>query len=121
MELLYAMVNEVNTRGHLLPLLKGKTLVVKIDIKDNDPVFLILDNEHLQLNSSSEREVDTYLAGDAATMKSLLYGKVRLREAVNHDILHFEGTFSTSLFLESLFSLAMIEKEILQANQKEIL
>lgn len=113
MELCYAMVNEVNTRGHLLPLLKGKTLVVKIDVKDNDPVFLIVDNEHLQLNSSSEREADAYIAGDTATVESLLYGKMRLRKAVNSDILHFEGTFSTSLFLESLFSLAMMEKEIL--------
>lgn len=121
MELLETMVNEVNTRAHLQPLLKGKTLAVKFDIKDKDPVFLIIENEYLQLNSTSEREVDAYVAGDAAAVESLLNGNVRLREAINHDILHFEGTFRISLFLESLFSLALMEKEILQANQKEIL
>lgn len=121
MELLYAMVNEVNTRGHLQPLLKGKTVAVKIELTDKEPLFLMIDNEELQLTSTLEKDEDAYIAGDKEILESLLTGRLRLREAVKNNLLHFEGTFRLSLFLESLFSLAMLEQRILQENQTEIL
>lgn len=121
MELLYSMVNEVNTRGHFQPLLKGKTLTVKINITDKGPLFLIIDNEQLQLTGTSDREDDACIAGDEEVMASLLFGKMRLREAVKNNLLHFEGTFRISLFLESVFSLAMLDRKLLEENQTEIL
>jgi len=68
---------------------------------------LIIENGKLGMEEEADQEIDAYISGKEAIMKELLMGRIKLRAARKNGHLQLKSTIRNSLFLESLFFLAL--------------
>lgn len=118
--LLRRMVDEVNEREHLTPLLNGASMTVQF-VQERSSIFLVVENGKLTLKEKNDEKVDATIMSEPEVMKSLILGEIKLREAYKNNLLKLNSTFRTSLFLETLFKLSISKwEESLINNHVEI-
>ncbi|WP_077214603.1 hypothetical protein [Bacillus dakarensis] len=105
-KLMEMFVEEVNRRKHLSSLLKDVCITVEIK-SGQELLFLVVEDETLSIVNKVDKRINVKINGDQEVLSSLLLGEIKLREAKRRNLLLVESTFRTSLFLESLFKLAM--------------
>lgn len=106
LELLRIMVDEVNKRGHLTPLLNKTILSVQL-LADDEQVSLQIDNGMLQVSGLKKESVDVSIVGNKQAIEAILTGKRKLRKAIVAQEVQWRGSMRASLLLESLFHLAI--------------
>lgn len=106
LELLRVMVEEVNTRGHLTSLLKGNQLTVLLRSEEEEVILKIKDIQ-LFLSQDQEERVDVIISGTHSVLTELVSGKIKLRTASKNNEIELKSTMRASLFIESLFILAI--------------
>ncbi|MDF1510915.1 MULTISPECIES: alkyl sulfatase C-terminal domain-containing protein [Bacillaceae] len=106
LELLRIMVDEVNKRGHLTPLLNKTILSVQL-LADDEQVSLQIDNGMLQVSGLKKDSVDVSIVGNKQAIEAILTGKRKLRKAIVAQEVQWRGSMRASLLLESLFHLAI--------------
>lgn len=106
------VVDEINTRGHLLPLLNGVALTVLFTNEEHE-VRLSIHNDALVIDEMGEKEPDVIISGDGAMLHALFLGELKLRKACKDGCLRVRGSIRNVLLIESLFLLALtgVEKE----------
>lgn len=109
-ELLNSLVAEVNSRTHLVPLLKKTDLTILMTT-GKEEFYLIIEEGKLRSEESVEKDADVFIEGNPDSIRLLLTGKMKLREAVKQELLKLDASFRVVLFLESLFLLGFPERE----------
>lgn len=105
LEQLRFLVEDVNERGHLVPLLTGNQLSIAISA-DEEKALLYIDNGELKMSKWLDGEYDVYLSSSKLVMALLFSGKIKLRNASRTNELELHSTLRAALLLESVFVLA---------------
>lgn len=106
LNIVHRFVDEVNTRGHLSPLLNGVQLTVGFEI-DDESVCLYIDNGILGITEEAWDNVDVFVKTNGHVLNAMLVGELKLRKAREGNQLELKGSIRNSLLLESLFLLGL--------------
>lgn len=109
MEQIRTLVEEVNTRGHLCPLLKGNNISVTLSTEEENALLIIKDGK-LSTSEWSDKKSDVYISGTKNIMMALINGEIKLRNASSNNQVKLHSTLRSALLLESVFFLAMPDK-----------
>lgn len=106
LNVLKMVVDEINTRGHLLPLLNGIALTI-LFTSEEQRGRLSIHNDALVIDEAGAEETDVTINGNEAMLNALFLGELKLRKACKEDNLSVRGSIRNLLLLESLFLLAL--------------
>ncbi|GIN62110.1 hypothetical protein J27TS8_21030 [Robertmurraya siralis] len=105
LELLRILVDEVNERSHLTPLLH-KTISVQL-IADEEQAILQIEDGVLRIYEDERNAANVFIMGKKQVMEAIITGNLKLRKAIAAQEVDWQGSLRTALLLESLFRLAI--------------
>lgn len=110
LNIVHRFVDEVNTRGHLSPLLNGVRMKVGFEL-DDESICLEIDRGTMEIVRGTRENLDVFIRTNGYVLNAILAGELKLRKAREGNHLELKGSIRNSLLLESLFLLGLAGSE----------